>query len=277
VTSPQQARWVSGGRIYTHPATGVEYPAVSTLTKGATGGPPENWFRRVTADVVLDEPERWLRLLDSEGHDETAKAIGRAATFRGKYGVRRGNLLHDAIDEYIGGEARPMFDEGEDAEAAHEARACFGQFLAMLDETGMVVETVGDVSLNEVTLYNLTHRYAGTADAIVRMPNHHGDDLVLVDWKTGNRVYPSVALQLAAYRNAEEITYGTPITVSPMPPIAATYAVHIEAKRWRVIEVETGPEVFARTLDVMRWNHYFRENERRLVGHPVAQGKAGAA
>lgn len=57
----------------------------------------------------------------------------------------------------------------------------------------------------EVTVWSDAHRFAGTVDAIARAPDGR---LVLMDWKTGNRIHSEAALQVAAYSKAYEELHG---------------------------------------------------------------------
>src|SRR4029453_3802172 len=68
----------------------------------------------------------------------------------------------------------------------------------------------------EQTVYSRRYGYAGTFDLLATLPGH---GLVLVDVKTGNRVYPEVCLQLAAYAPADFIGQPDPITEQPLPAI----------------------------------------------------------
>lgn len=54
---------------------------------------------------------------------------------------------------------------------------------------------------SEKTLYSDKYGYAGTADLIVKI---NGSGVYVVDTKTGKDIYPEVALQLSAYKQALE-------------------------------------------------------------------------
>lgn len=54
---------------------------------------------------------------------------------------------------------------------------------------------------SEKTLYSEKYGYAGTADLIVKI---NGSGTYVVDTKTGKDIYPEVALQLSAYKQALE-------------------------------------------------------------------------
>ena len=60
-----------------------------------------------------------------------------------------------------------------------------------------------NIELTEAVVYSDKYRFAGSMDAIAT----RGEQLVAIDWKTGNALYPEHALQIAAYSKAlEELT-----------------------------------------------------------------------
>lgn len=113
---------------------------------------------------------------------------------------------------------------------------------------------------SEASVYNRTQAYAGTLDAVVRI----GGRTLLLDVKTGKDVYPEVALQLAAYRHAEFI--GLPDgDEEQMPEVDGCVALHLTGDAFRLIQVETGPEVFNAFLyarEVFRWQE---ETSKRVI------------
>lgn len=255
MTSPEQARQKSGGREYVHPMTGVSYPAVSTITSHVKVW-LDQWHRKLAATEAVRHVEHYATLEPAAA----IEAICHAAKITSEEGRRRGSAVHDVIDQKLQGEVEPIFDE----EAPADVRPTFEQFERMVDELGV------EVILNEVTVYNSTHHYAGTLDALARIPRLHGDGLVVLDWKTGKKVYPTAALQLAAYRHAEEITYGVPCVSRPMPEIVATYAVHLEANRWRLVPLASGRSVFDGFCSLAAFARFWSEHERNVVGTVVA-------
>ena len=60
----------------------------------------------------------------------------------------------------------------------------------------------------EQVVYSEEHRYAGTFDGIGSL----GDSLVVLDWKTSNRAYPEMGLQVAAYAKAFTEMHKLPIS-----------------------------------------------------------------
>lgn len=263
MTSPEQARQTYGAREYVHPTTGEKYPAVSSITNHVRVF-FDAWHRGLAATEAIERRGLYEQM-DPRAAIDAVKA---EAKWKSGEGARRGNAVHEAIDTYLGGD-EPIFDEGLENRA--EIVETFEQFVNLRHALDL------DVVLNEVTVYNATHRYAGTLDALVRMPEHHGDGLVVLDWKTGKKVYPTTALQLTAYTHAEEITFGAPIQVRTMPEIVAAYAVHLTAKGWRIVPLDTSEATWAAFRALAYFANYWRSFESSMVGVPVATGKATAA
>ncbi len=57
-----------------------------------------------------------------------------------------------------------------------------------------------DIQLTETMVYSGKYRYAGAMDAVA----YRNGQLVALDWKTGNGLYPEHLLQVAAYAKALE-------------------------------------------------------------------------
>jgi hypothetical protein len=60
-----------------------------------------------------------------------------------------------------------------------------------------------EIHWSEATVHSRTHQYAGTADIIATMKVGRSKLPVVLDFKTGKRIYDEVAMQLAAYARAD--------------------------------------------------------------------------
>ena len=88
--------------------------------------------------------------------------------------------------------------------------------------------------------------YAGQFDLIANLAD---GNRWLIDYKTGSGVYPDVAMQLAAYRNAEWIVWDG--EDRPMGRVHKTGVLHVHENGWDLIPVDSGPEVWAAFLAAM--------------------------
>ena len=144
-----------------------------------------------------------------------------------------GSEAHRAIELYILGEDVPELSE--------RAQASFDNFLEFVKEYEPTWEA------SELTVYNKTHKYAGTLDFIADIPAL-GEGLTLCDIKTGKGVYPEVALQLAAYRFAEFAETANNNARVEMPETERAFVLHLRPDKWEVVPVKAEQE----QLDMFR-------------------------
>ncbi len=104
-----------------------------------------------------------------------------------------GTQAHELIDRII---------QGLEPEVPPELEAVVNNFMAWRAASGI------DIRLTEAMLYSAKYRYAGSADAIA----YRDGKLILLDWKTGNGIYPEYGLQVAAYAKALEEMTGEPVS-----------------------------------------------------------------
>lgn len=95
---------------------------------------------------------------------------------------------------------------------------------------------------SEAMVVHPEHGYGGTLDLLAYDADHR---TVLADIKTGNNVYPTAILQLAAYAGATLIQMGG--TVYEMPAIDRYVILHVTKEGTREIEVNIG------TLEQLAW------------------------
>jgi hypothetical protein len=159
------------------------------------------WAALETAKAAVDKVAVWSSILDSDGRDEAINYL-KGARFRRGRGERSatelGTAVHHAAEQKVLHGAYPP-----DVAADPELRPFlhqFNQFLRDFEPQYIAAE---------VTVFNPTYGYAGTADAFVRI----GDQSFIVDIKTSRESvdgqgkpkvpYPEAALQMSAYANAE--------------------------------------------------------------------------
>jgi hypothetical protein len=97
---------------------------------------------------------------------------------------------------------------------------------------------------------------------------------LVVDWKTSKSVYPSVALQMAAYAGAETIL-SPDGTSAPMPHVDGAAVLHIGPDGWSLKPVHIGPEVFATFLHLREVFAWETRLSREVIGLPIAKSAHG--
>ena len=118
--------------------------------------------------------------------------------------------------------------------------------------------------LNEVTVFNSFHLYAGTLDAIAELP---GLGHCLIDYKTSKRAYGEHALQLSAYRYAT-FYIDEDETRFALPRIDSCAIVLINDDGYRIVPVQADRAAFAVFLRAKAMVAHGK-NEKNLVGAPL--------
>lgn len=104
-----------------------------------------------------------------------------------------GHLAHGMIEAAIHGEPYAPPKDAAPALIAQAKQALDGFESWRASVKAEILQT-------ELPLVSERHRYGGTLDAIGRV----GGELVLLDWKSGNKIYPEFLCQVAAYRGLWE-------------------------------------------------------------------------
>lgn len=190
---------------------GVELPSPTTVLSATFPKYLTGWAANMAADYAithwgaltqLDADTRRTQIKDT--HDRYSKAR-----------MQRGTAIHKLCEQIIYGGAVDATEYPEEAEA-------FARFVDEWDIRPIATETL---------LAAPTIGYAGAADlwaTIGALDNQPA----LIDIKTGSGIYREYAVQLAAYRFAEFITYDDGREAAP-PEVEAAYCVHIERPRPR--------------------------------------------
>jgi hypothetical protein len=132
----------------------------------------------------------WLKDVGHNSDIIAAKAAG------------EGTQVHTAVDDFLNGKEITWIDE-------------FGNAKYNLDVWKMILRFADfwnthkpELIATEYHLFSDEHKYAGTADLVVRL----FDNIWLLDLKTSNSLHTSYDLQLAAYATAWNETHDEKVT-----------------------------------------------------------------
>ena len=248
-TAPIRRVETAKGHYYKD-ATGQRVPGVTTIIGDGVPKPALiNWAANSTAEYAVDHWDE----LGTLGPAARLKKLQGARYEAKDEAARRGTEVHRAAELLVAGKTVQVPDEI----AGHvEAYARF------LDEFAVVARAV------EFSCVSYRWGYAGTADllATLELPDK-GRRLLLLDLKTTRSgVYGETALQLAAYRFADEwIVDGEPVDVETVDYCAA---IHVRADGYDLIPVEAGEEQHKDFLYAQRVGR-FSAAARDLIGAPI--------
>jgi len=130
------------------------------------------------------------------------KDVGHNSDVIANKAANEGTQVHQAIDAFLNGEEIVWLDE-------------YGNAKYNLDVWRMILKFADfwnthkpELIATEYHLFSDEHKYAGTADLVVRM----FDNIWLLDLKTSNSLHTSYDLQLAAYAQAWNETHDEKVT-----------------------------------------------------------------
>jgi hypothetical protein len=269
--------------------------SVTTIIK-ATGSDEGliNWSAQRTAQVALESEKVWQAIRESDGDDAAVKWLA-DARFKPPRGQRTatklGSAVHAAIETLVVTGAPPAMGTPLGPELGlmdDEIIPYLASFDLFLDRFQPSFEAA------ELTVYNPSYRYAGTADGIAVVSG----TTALIDYKTardswdarGNRKKPwaDVGLQLAAYRHAEFAAVWRArrfeqysrryyllnpeerAMALPMPKTDGGLVIHITPEHCDVYPVECDDEIFEAflySIEAARWSY---TTSKRVIGDPIA-------
>lgn len=220
------------------------YPSVTSLKPAKDFG---WWQAKLAAERAIDTWGEWVGMGDRR--DAIAHIAGAADDHRNN-AADIGTRAHAWCEQRAAG---TVSSPDEDIVGHAEQ---FEQFLARWKPRYLYVEQV---------VFSPTHRYAGTFDAIAEID---GLGTVMLDIKTGKRVYGDVALQLAAYANADWMGLEDG-TTQPVPRIDNYMVLHLRPRSHHLIPITvTNPDTF-RAFLYSAEVHRFNATADRLVGPPI--------
>lgn len=230
VAAPVLSRGIPG-RAYVWPpgVTPPEYsvPSVTTIINEYAKSWLGPWMSKAAAQFTADNLDELIAL----PRDAVFDVVNRASRRISESAMGKGTKVHEAVEAFIGGDPVNV----EDMDRLPQIGAAF-DFL----ETH-----VEKVLHSEVTFFNLTYQYAGTADLVVVLKTApYKGKTALVDLKTGKRLYKEVALQLSALANGEFMVDDN-LAAADMPTFDLGMAVHLtDEGKYSAKPVKIGPEVF---------------------------------
>lgn len=247
-----------GSRFYVDPDDGkIKVPGVTSIVDQLPKDFLKFWAVKLTAEACVDNRDVWLPLAerDPKGAVDYLKGVHRRVSGDA---ADLGSAAHDLFERLARGET--VNDRHVHADVKHHVRH-FREFLDEVQPEFLHLEE---------TVWSDEHSYAGSFDAIARVEG----EVCVLDWKTSKDIYPSVALQLSAYRYADRIIKAADGSTVPVPEMVGGAALHVRADSWSFVPVECGPEIFDVFLSLRKVFTWEKETSRGVVGRPVASGGA---
>lgn len=259
MSGPALARDRSGRRymIPDPPPDGppVECPSVTTILNNINKPALVNWAALEVAKYAVETQPSWTGLGDSEAVDLLKRAPYRNS--RKKMDI--GSAVHIAVDAHIKQGTQAATWEPPEVPDIDLLPYIAGAVRFLDDHVRRIIGS-------ELTFVNLTYRYAGTCDLLAITKD---GPLAVIDWKTGKRLYPEVALQLAAYAN-NEFSVNPDGTRVKHPPITAAIAVHLDGEGGYTAQpVELDGQLFKTFVALRTLQKWKDTRESTALGDPL--------
>jgi hypothetical protein len=243
-----------GARYYLHPETQEKAVGVTSVLSML----PKEFLKFWAAKVVAEEAFDRFGILSSyvvDGDREGAVKWLKTAHQRNTgAAAMKGTEIHEMVEAII--------DQGGVPKGMPKANVPYARgFLEFLEQTE------AEVIEQEVSVWS-SRGYSGTFDLSLRVPEsafaavgvpswYEGADVPIIgDIKTTRSgVHAEVAMQLAAYANAEErLLIGSQgdTVIEPNPSYQQVgLVVHLRPDAWRLVPVSVGQDVFETFLSLL--------------------------
>lgn len=197
---------------------GVRCMAVADIVRCAVPRPDlAEWTADEVARCAVDRLPALCRMRGAKAREQSVRWLRQAADAKMRDAMALGRAVHHLIESRL--LERPI------GRVAAEHRP----YLESFDNFQIDHDPVFEAT--ELLVANPAERYAGKADAWAVLPDIAGNHMLLLDWQTGNGVYPETALRLAAFRRATMAWTKDGVAVE-LPPVESAMAVHIRPDRY---------------------------------------------
>ncbi len=248
--------------------------SVTTLIKEGlgTGSGLVYWNARTPVAWAAENLNAFTELVKVD-RDQAVKTAMDARWAKSGQAAARGTDLHTAAEQLALGQTPDVEDH---------IRPYLDQYVAFLERHEP------EFLMSEAPVYNVSHHYAGTCDGIMRF----GGQTVIFDIKTTDKTldaksrppYPEVALQLAAYANAELVgllsekrevnrrryyVYSPDQQHEPMPPVDGGVCIVVSPYDCRVVPIRIDAEVWRAFLHVRECARWQIDISGRVIGPEI--------
>lgn len=276
----------SGSRYYFDEASPDErYPGVTSVVDMLPKKFLTRWYANMAADLAIDSFDYLARMAERD-RDGAKRYIAGAAKRYTDHRADIGTDAHILFEKLMRnhGNLAERYADGRFRVRVHPDMEPYRRnFVDFMDAVRPELVRAEDVAWSD------THRYAGSFDAWLRLwvvpqadgtwvldPGNSSGGAVAVnvidDWKTSKSVWPSVALQMAAYANADYI-------ISPdgrretMPTFDGAVVLHITPDGWTLVpvyaaELAAAFDMFVHLRSIFEWE---RVGQRKALGKPLAK------
>lgn len=223
-------------------------PSVTSITKTAMPTPAlTRWREKRIMEIAADNRKDmalWTKAKSLDFLRDEIEPKNREAA------AERGSNVHRWIEQYI---------KGEDFSVITEEEGLYVQSFRQF-----VYEQRPEFIESEVCVYSERFGYAGRADSFLRVNGEIG----ILDFKTGKRLYPEVALQDSAYANADFIGRDDGRR-DPVPKATGGYALRLSEEGYEFRRLTMNEDTFETFLSLLDVFHWLSVNSQNALGDEI--------
>lgn len=240
MTDPKYAGSKGGSRYYDIP----DLPSMMSVTSiiGVVEKPQlVNWSAKMAAERAVKSEDTWHAIQQEEGDAEAIRWIAQRHRDYTSYRQTLGSAVHYFIETQGDLDDPKLALYLNRGVGLDEVTNHYAQFQRFLDEVKP------RVMMQEVTVVNLDHNYAGTLDMTLMIDGKH----YVADIKTGG-VYDTVKMQLAAYRYATHSVENDGSLAVMDEDICGGVVIELKPKSYKLHYFEAGEDDFEAFLAAKR-------------------------
>lgn len=220
---------------------GAWVPGVTTILGVLNKPALPKWAASTVAEYVADNHEA-IEHLYAMGRGPMVAALKETPWKKRDDAAARGTTFHAFAERIL---------NGEEVDVPDEQVGLVESALAFMEDYKIKpIMTEGAVASRE-------HGYAGTFDLIAESSL----GLIIADWKSSKRIYPTTAMQNVAYAFADFT--GLDGDEQSIPKVTRSFGVHVRADGYSLHELRFGRDVFDEWLTIRRTY----EVNRRMEGN----------
>ncbi|MEU5693875.1 hypothetical protein [Actinosynnema sp. NPDC020468] len=224
----------NGSRYYVHPETQEKFPGVTSILDMLPKPFLTPWASKLAAEYAADNIGAVVQLLVG-GQRQAAVDMIKGASRR---------FVSEAAD--VGTEVHDLFEKRALGLPIGRPHPELVPYLAHIDD---FLDTCQPRFLHvEDSVWSAEHRYAGSFDWIAQIDGR----TFMGDTKsTRSGVHEPVAMQLAAYANADKIVTRAGAEIA-VPAVDAHAVFHVRPEGWKLVPARAGRDVFDAFLVLRR-------------------------
>lgn len=254
MTTPKVSTVKKGGsRFYVHPTSRVQVPGVTSVVGMLPKEFLKFWAAKMTAECAVDNVGAVVQMAVNGDRDGAIDYLKRAHMRNVGKAADVGSDVHDLVER---------ISRGEEVGRVHPDLQVF------VDHFNEFLDTFQPEYLHlEETVWSETHGYAGSFDAIAKV---QGETIIIDNKTTRSGVHAEVALQMAAYANADYIINPEGEKVD-LPAIDGAAVLHLRPEGWKVVPVAISEEVFKTFLSLIPVLQWERDLSKSVLGRPLTK------